>query len=95
MENIAIKWSIERADYMRLVKITGTVVNHIPNEDIVRLMLGIAINIIEIAENSRGIPFLLDRPPAKKNKNFVYFEIIFKNVTDYQTFLKAIENRLS
>ena len=95
MEKIAIRWSVEKIGLVNLVKITGELENYIFNDNIVRLILGDAVEIIEIAEKSRGslLPFM--KPPAKKNKNSVYFEIIFKNNTDYQTFLQAIQNKFS
>lgn len=107
MGNIAIEWSLEGIKLMKLVKMTGTIkesitgsikesiLNCIPTQYILRLLLVYALEVVEEAEKNKGFLIPLSKPPIKKNQNFVYFEIIFKSVADYDTFLEAIKNKLS
>ena len=72
---------------------TGEILDSQQTELTRRALLGNALELIEIAEmfDGRVIP----SEPPKKDGEFVYFEIMFRNYTDCTDFLKVITNEPS
>lgn len=88
----AVRWEGKVIPFMNIVKLTGISINS--NHRISwRLLLQNALELISIAEKYEGK--LITSQPPKRNGEFVYFEVIFKNNTDCESFLKAMRNKSS
>ncbi len=92
---MAIRWEIQVNQLVKIAKLTGTMIYDKHNEFTSRLLLGNAMDIIDIAQKYQGCPLQADSPPINKGNEYVYFEVIFKNDTDLNSFMKAIANRSS
>jgi len=88
----AVRWERKVKPFINTVQLFG-VPNNRNKINSWRLLLQSALDVISIAEKYEGK--LLNSEPPKRNGEFVYFEVIFKNNADCENFLKAMENKSS
>ena len=89
----AVMWQGNVKSFMNIIQLTGIPVNSKQTENSWRLLLQSALELIDLAEKFEGK--LLTSEPPRRNGEFVYFEIIFKNNTDCENFLKNMRNKSS
>lgn len=90
---IIFRWRAELDHIMNIVKMTGVIKESSGIASSSLLLLQNALEMIEIAEYFGGI--LISAEPPKKDEEFVYFEVIFRDNTDCIDFLRAIANEPS
>lgn len=88
----AVKWEVKADLIMNIVRLTGSPVNN-QKQRYPNCLLQNALELIFIAEHYQGK--LLSCEPPKRSGEFVYFEVVFKNNTDFNNFLSALENKSS
>ena len=88
----SVRWEIKVKSFINSVQLVG-VSNNRNKTTSWRLLLQSALELISIAEKYEGK--LLASEPPKRSGEFVYFEVIFKNNTDCENFLKAMRNKSS
>lgn len=86
----AVRWERKVNPFINSVRLLGVPSNRNKITSW-RLLLQSALYVINIAEKYEGK--LLTEEPPKRNGEFVYFEVIFKNNADCENFLKAMENK--
>ena len=89
----SVMWQGRVNILMNTVQLTGIPHNFNKKMSAWRLLLQGAVELIDIAEKYEGR--LIVSEPPKRNGEFVYFEVIFKNKTDCESFLKAMKNKSS
>lgn len=86
----AIRWQANAISFMNIVQLTGVPLGF---NNSWRLLLQSALELVSVAEKYEGR--LIASEPPKRNGEFVYFEVIFKNNTDCENFLKTFKNKSS
>lgn len=87
------EWILEGNNFIRTIKITGVVTKRIGNDDFLSEALEIFWEIKRISDRYRGRLMSRKNPPTVKAKEFIYFEIIFPNNTNYLAFLRAFRRK--
>lgn len=90
--SFAVKWEVKAVFIMNIVRLTGSLVNN-QEQEYPNYLLQNALELIFIADFYQGK--LISCEPPKRSGEFVYFEVIFKNNTDLNNFLSALENKSS
>ena len=87
---MVIRWDAKVNSFLNLVQLTGTISGDECPEIASRVLLRDTLEVVKTSKEYEGKLIPLSIAPTKKDENFIYFEIIFKSVSDCTSFLESI-----
>ncbi len=91
---LTVRWTVNGNCLIRKINVIGKVLEREYEDDWVSYALPQALRIIDIAERYRGKLIHYKKTPTINAKEAIYFEIIFENLGDYNSFTASIPKEL-
>lgn len=95
MEKIVVEWRIRANLMLRMAQVEGVVFSNDHDYETYRMLLDKTVELTELANKNKGVLIPFSARPLKKNVEFSYFEVIFKNNEDLNTFIELFQSRSS